>query len=202
MGLHTDYLGSIRIDPLLNADEVAFLRSVNATRHCGDVADPLDVAEHPQADGPPADVRAANTVRPGRPGLWCPWTACLQGCCLRWDGAEKPYQPERWLTYLIDTYLRPGAALAGDLRAAALGLTFDHVLDGMLVGERAETTELFALEVRSNVVRRKVLLAGQPGVNEWGYPDEAGERRLRRERLLARRRRFALAVEEELRRTG
>lgn len=200
MGLHTSYLGHIRITPALNDAEIEFVRSFNETRHCGDDASPLVVAQHP-AD---RDVsgEAANRTAPGMPGLWCPWTCCATGCCLHWDGVEKPYAPGEWLSYLIDMFLRPGAALDGDPRASALGLTFDHVLDGMLVGERRETAELFALEVALNVVSRRVLLPGAEGTDEWGYRSPDRERESRQERLVARRRRFDAAIAEDLRRAG
>jgi hypothetical protein len=131
-----------------------------------------------------------------------PWTCCGTGCCLHWDGVEKPYAPQEWLRYLIDTFLRPGAALSDDRDAQRLGLTFDHVLDGMLVGQRRETGELFALVVRANVVRRRVLVAGAEGTDEWGYRSPEWERQSRQERIEARRRRFEAAIAEDLARTG
>ena len=152
MGLHTAYLGSLRIQPPLSPAEVDFLKGFRRTRHCGDRAG-LDVVMHPADNDPADDVASYNRVAVGMPGLWCPWTCCDEGCCLRWDQREKPYAPDRWLRYLIDTFLRPGAALAADPAARAVGLTFDHVLSGMFVGERRETAELLALAVKDNVVR-------------------------------------------------
>lgn len=202
MGLHTSYLGHLRVTPALNADEVEFLRNVNQTRHCGDDEAPLRTAQHPADNAPTSDLAAYNRTAPGSPGLWCPWTCCTTGCCLHWDGVEKPYAPLEWLRYVIDTFLRPGAALRRDPQARGLGLTFDHVLDGMVVGERRETAELFALVVRRNVVRRRVLVPGAEGTNEWGYRSPEWERESRQEQLLARRRRFETAIAEDIRRTG
>jgi hypothetical protein len=201
MGLHTEYLGAVRIEPVLSPAEVDFLKSFGSTRHCADRA-PLDVAAHPTDNEPTGDVESYNRASPGMPGLWCPWTCCADGCCVYWDGGEKPSAPEQWLTYLIEAFLRPGAALAGDPAALRLGLTFDHVLNGMIVGERRETAELFALEVRDNQVLRRTLVPGREGVDEWGYRGERAEREDRRVRLAARRARFAAAVEEDLRRAG
>lgn len=92
MGLHTDYLGGLRIEPALSPAEVDFLKSFNRTRHCGDRA-VLDVVAHPADDNCADDVASSNRVATGMPGLWCPWTCCDEGCCLRWDGGEKPYAP-------------------------------------------------------------------------------------------------------------
>jgi len=201
MGLYTDYLGRAQITPALSAGEVEFLRAFNRTRHCGDRG-PLDVVMHPADDERVGDVDAYNRTSRGMPGLWCPWTTCGQGCCLHWDRAEKPYAPERWLTYLIDTLLRPGAALAADPVARDAGLTFDHVLDGVIVGERRETAELFALEVRANVVTRRVLVPGAAGTDDWGYRAPEQERASRQEQIESRRRRFAEAIAEDLAQSG
>jgi hypothetical protein len=201
MGLLTDYLGHLRIAPVLSAQEVEFLQAFNRTRHCGDDDAPLRVAQHP-SDNEPTGGESYNRPAPGMPELWCPWTCCDDGCCLQWDGVEKPYAPQEWLTYLIDVFLRPGARLRRDAEARRIGLSFNHVLDGMLIGERRETSELFALEVRANSVRRRVLLPGRAGVDSWGYraPDE--ERLSRQERKLSRLRRFETAVAEDLARSA
>ena len=202
MGLHTSYLGHVRITPALNSDEIEFFRAFNETRHHGDDDAPLRTVQHPAENDRTGDVGAFNRAAPGMPGLWCPWTCCGTGCCLHWDGVEKPYQPQEWLEYLIDTFLRPGAVLHGDASALEVGLTFDHVLTGMLVGERRETAELFALEVRDNVVTRRVLVRGAEGTDEWGYRSPEWERESRNERIAARRLRFEAAIVEDLRRTG
>lgn len=201
MGLHTDYLGSLRIEPALSPAEVDFMKSFNHTRHCGD-RPALDVVTHPSDNDPTDDVASYNRVSQGMPGLWCPWTCCHEGCCLLWDQGEKPYAPDPWLRYLIDTFLRSGAALSADPAARALGLTFDHVLNGMIVGERRETSELFALVVKGNVVRRRTLVPPRPGVDEWGYRGECDERADRDAYRAARRDRFAAAIAEDLRRAG
>lgn len=201
MGLHTDYLGSLRIEPPLSQAEIAFVRSFGHTRHCGDRT-ALDVVQHPADNDPTGDVESYNRVASGMPGLWCPWTCCPEGCCLHWNQREKPYAPDRWLRYLIDTFLRRGAALDATPAARALGLTFDHVLNGMIVGERRETSELFALAVTNNVVTRRTLVPAREGVDEWGYRGEDVERAERSAYLAARRKRFAAAMAEDLRRAG
>lgn len=89
--------------------------------------------------------------------------------------------------------------MRADPWARGFGLTFDHVLDGMLVGERREMSDLFALVVRRNVVRRRVLVPAAEGTNEWGYRRPEYERESRQERLHARRRRFEAAIAEDVR---
>jgi hypothetical protein len=107
MGLHTTYIGRVVVEPRLSADEVDFLQAFNATRHWDHPDGPLRVSSHPSADAPDPITAAGNRAAPGLPGLWCPWTACADGCCLRWDGEEKAYAGEAWLRWLIDTLLDP-----------------------------------------------------------------------------------------------
>lgn len=114
MGLHTSYLGHLRITPALSADEVEFIRSFNDTRHCGDDDAPLRTTQHPADDEATSGGEAYSRAAPGMPGLWCPWSCCRTGCCLHWDGVEKPYAPQEWLGYLINTFLRPRATLRAD----------------------------------------------------------------------------------------
>lgn len=201
MGLHTDYLGRARIEPPLSSEEVAFLKSFSSTRHCGDRT-ALDVAEHPADNERSGDIDAYNRTAAGMPGLWCPWTCCDEGCCLHWDHAEKPYAAAAWLCYLIDTFLRPGARLSDDPEARARGLTFNHVLNGVIVGERRETGELFALEICDNALEVRTLVPPREGVDDWGYRSDHDEHVERQARRDARRERFRKAVEEDLRRAG
>lgn len=50
---------------------------------------------------------------------------------------------------------------------------------------------------RANEVRRRTLIPGRPGVDEYGYGPEADERRERSEALAARRQRYAAALAED-----
>lgn len=72
----------------------------------------------------------------------------------------------------------------------------------MIVGERRETGELFALVVRDNVVRRRVLVPGAEGTDEWGYRSDDDECQSRQDMILARRRRFEAAIAEDKQRAG
>ena len=123
-----------------------------------------------------------------------------RGLLLALGQVRTAVRPDLWLRYLIDTFLRPGAALEAAPAARAVGLTFDHVLAGMFVGERRETAELLALAVKDNVVRRRTLVPRLAGVDEWGYRGEDEEQADRTTYLAARRERFAAAVADDLRR--
>ena len=87
-----------------------------------------------------AALRAAARDK-GQPRLPCGWVACDDGCCLTHAGDEKYGDPAGWLRYLVRSFLKPRG-----LRA-----------DGMVVGCRHDTKELFAIQVRANRVTEKVL---------------------------------------------
>ena len=168
MGIHTTYVGHVTIEPRLSVREVAIVRDLNQTRRWDAPGGALRVAPYPVDDEPPrAGLDARNRPAPGAPGLWCPWTACDRGHCLHWDGREKPYDGAAWLRWTIDTLLRPGADVTGSAFAREHGLTCDHTLDGMIIGERADTMTLVVFGVADNEVRTAVLLPGVPEVQEW-----------------------------------
>ena len=77
----------------------------------------------------------------GEPRFQCGWLACDGGCCLTHSGDEKYGDPAGWLRYLVRSSLKPR-----DLRA-----------DGMVVGCRRDTKELFCIHVTANRVSERDL---------------------------------------------
>lgn len=158
MGFTTDFIGHVDIEPALNRSEIAYLMAFAQSRRFDRPGGPYDVPGNPRAEDPddvPTDQY--NEVAPGQPGLWCSWVPCWEGCCLAFDGTEKFYQPVPWLRYLITHFLKPGALASRSDAPWFRDFTFDHVLDGMVVGCRRDNKELFALTVTGNRVREKVL---------------------------------------------
>lgn len=204
MGLHTSYVGHVAVTPPLAPGEVELVRALNETRRWDAPGGALRTASHPSDDEPAehcsAEVADAyNRPAPGAPGLWCPWTACERGHCLHWDGVEKPYRGEEWLRWTVDTLLRPGAVVAGTAFASRHGLSCDHQLAGVLVGERHETSELFALDVSGNRVTRRLLLPGVVAgvVGVAAHRGDAAVADDRRARLSARAERYRRALVED-----
>ena len=156
MGLHTTFLGRIHISPVLDTATVDLLRGFAAR------LDPPSV-DHPDA-----------------PVGWSPWKPCDDGCCLFWDGIEKPQRTARWMAFLADL------------------LSPHHSLDGMVVGERREHRELFALEVRGSRVTHKILMKGVSDAEAWGDLPLDQERAERAEELRRRHERYAAAVARDL----
>jgi hypothetical protein len=158
MGYTTDFIGHIDIEPSLNEDEILYLTAFSESRRCERPGGEYAVPGNPRAEQDASYPGCNGNVPPGtQPGLWCDWVPCWDGCCLSYNGVEKFYAPVPWLRYLIDHFLKPGASAArvGDARFDEF--TFDHELDGMVVGCRRDNKELFAITVRRNVVRTEVL---------------------------------------------
>jgi len=164
MGFNTAYLGRLDIEPKLNDEEVAWLRSFARTFD-RDPADPYAVPMNPGArplvEHPESQARSTWTSD----GLWrCDWEPCPDGCCLRWREVEKSNDAASELTYLIDHFLRPGAHARSDKRPDFAGFTFDHMVTGTIAAERADTRELFLIEVCDNDLVERTLV---PGMHEW-----------------------------------
>jgi hypothetical protein len=158
MGYTTDFIGHVDIAPALNEAEVAYLGAFSASRRWGRTGGPYEVPGHPLADERrPVQGNAYNVPAPGQPGLWCDWEPCWDGCCLAYNGVEKFYGAVEWLRYLIEHFLQPGAKASRSGDAAFAHFSFDHVLEGMVVGCRRDNKELFAITVRANRVREEVL---------------------------------------------
>jgi hypothetical protein len=71
------------------------------------------------------------------------WTPCPDGCCLAWGSRNGRESAATWLRHLLTEILGSG-----------------HRLDGVLVGFRRRTGELFSVTVANNRVYEKVLREG------------------------------------------
>ena len=88
----------------------------------------------------------------GRPPFASGWVASDDGRCLTLDGDDTYGDPAEWLRHLIRCFVKPSG-----LRA-----------DGMVVGCRRDTDQVFAIQVRANRVSEKVL---------WPWAAQSRERR-------------------------
>ena len=167
MGYTTDFIGHLEIQPPLNEQEIEYLAAFTQSRRCLREGGPYAVPDNPLAESSDAFVGDTyNMPPPGQPQLWCDWEVCWDGCCLTWSGKEKSYEMTRWLRYLIDHFLKPGARASGHPGFEAF--TFDHEVEGQVVGCRRDTKELFSISVRANRVRVKVLREADPRLA--GFP--------------------------------
>lgn len=111
--------------------------------------------------------------------------ALLDGCCLSFNGVEKAYRPTEWMRYLVDNFLKPGAEASDSGLECFREFTFDHVVDGVIVGCRRDTGRLFSIDVRNNRVRERELMLGVPEEAVWGplpYQDSVDSSRPPRRR--------------------
>ena len=171
MGVNTDYLGHIDIEPPLNKVECDYLTAFGRSRRSYRRGGPYAVTpQDPDTGNSRRAVDRFNQISDGQPSLWCHWTPCIHGCCLGWDGQEKFYGGQDWLKYLIDHFLRRDAHAKRTGKPQFAGFTFDHATNGIVVGEQQDSRELFVLRVTDGQVDREVLRRGDP-TNPWepGY---------------------------------
>lgn len=158
MGYTTDFEGSVSIEPPLNADEVSFLKDFNDTRRMYRIKGPLFVLGGTYDNEDRSDVVDYNRPHGTQPGLWCKWVPSDDGTTISWDGAEKFYDSEEWMQYLIDNLL---CALgetyvdeyhSGDPRLD--NFTFNHVVNGKIHAQGEDPEDTWTLVVEDNIAKR------------------------------------------------
>lgn len=159
MAYPTDFIGHVEVRPGLNAAELAYLEEFTGSRRWRRPGGPYAVPDG-ACEPEPVGSRNWHLPAPGQPTLWCDWMPCWDGRSLTWEGEERFAGVGTWLGYLIDHFLRPGAAAARGDDPQFAGFTFDHVLHGMVVGCRRDNKQLFAVSVRENRVREEILRPG------------------------------------------
>lgn len=70
-----------------------------------------------------------------------------------------------------------GGCSVGRRRPALRGMTCDHVVNGMAVGSRRDTRELYSITVRDNEVEVDVAVAGESAVEHLSAPRLSGRDR-------------------------
>jgi hypothetical protein len=106
MGYNTDFRGQVKVTPPLEPHVVEELRRFAGTRHEGDEF----------------------------PGLWCKWEATGDGTGIEWNGAEKFYDAEHWLAYLMKVFLK------------------DREVTGVIEAAGEEPDDVWRIEMRDNTV--------------------------------------------------
>lgn len=153
MGYTTEFRGAVRIDPPLNRAERDYLHRFAETRRMDRDRGPYFVdGSGFRGQGEDADIRSFNSPPCAQPGLWCQWVPNEDGTAVEWDRDEKFYEADRWMAYLVDHFLRPGAhaSAAGDPQFAEF--TFDHALDGEIEAQGEEPGDRWLLRVEANTV--------------------------------------------------
>src|SRR5688572_14017013 len=170
MGYTTTFTGHVTIDPPLNPHEIRYLERYAGTRHEHRTKGPFLLTD---TGDPVPGTRGWADPFPGLPGYWCKWVPVENGSAIQWNEVEKFYDADKWMAYLIDTFLKPGATIAQvsewDYPSDFSHFTFDHVVNGTIEAEGEEPDDVWRLEVRDNAVYTVHLMV-QP---EYGDVDPA-----------------------------
>ncbi len=131
MGYTTTFHGSVKIEPPLSAAQVAYINN----KICGTYHDNEDF---------------------GQPEGYCQWVISADGSAIEWNGGEKFYHASAWMVWMIDTLLRPDAAinvLPADYRFDHNVPQFTgHMCNGVIKAQGEEAGDSWALTVRANLV--------------------------------------------------
>lgn len=155
MGYTTDFTGSVRVEPALNAAEVAYLRKFNQSRRMAGSLGPYYVdrpGDFGQERTP--DLYDYNQPPQGQPSLWCNWTPTEDGAAIEWDGGEKFHDADDWMAYLINHFLRSDAEASRSGEDQFAAFTFDHTVNGCIEAQGEDPDDLWRLIVTDNVVTR------------------------------------------------
>jgi len=158
MGYTTEFEGRIAVDPPLAKAEIEYLKKFAGTRHMDRSNGPYfvdgtgDFGQGTNWMGDP-DVVDRNKPPAGQPGLWCQWVPTDDGKFIEWDGNEKFYNAEEWMTYIIDHFLAPRAKAIGYVP----GVKGGHICSGKIVAQGEAVSDRWELIVRKNKVRVKAL---------------------------------------------
>lgn len=87
---------------------------------------------------------------------YCQWTPTKDRLSLEWDGGEKFYEYEKWLAYLIETFIKPAG----------------YVLNGRVKWQGEEMDDRGILGVTDNVlVARKFSEPDDKAISVWRFED-------------------------------
>ncbi|MDN3056072.1 hypothetical protein PH213_16255 [Streptomyces sp. SRF1] len=161
MSEFTNFIGSVSIEPPLNESEVLYLQRFSNTRRMARTSGPYSTVATGRLVVPDGDILDINEPPVGQPGLYCQWIPGESGASLEWSRRSKfPFAAE-WMSYIIDQFLKPGAALADEMAAPMKNryyapefqeFTFNHTLNGEVVGV-GEFGERCRIIVSGNRVR-------------------------------------------------
>jgi hypothetical protein len=135
------FAGTVAVEPPLNEHEVAYLRRFAGTRRMYRRNGPYYTGRGSFGEEDEADIIDHNEAPPEQHGLWCHWRPTEDGTGIEWDGAEKFFAADGWMSYLISTFLKPGADLQAELANPIEGryyapefehFTFDHAVSGVI----------------------------------------------------------------------
>jgi hypothetical protein len=152
MGYTTTFQGRIGVTPPLNPAEIEYLNRFSTTRRMDRENGPYYA--NPGSDGfgqdEEPDILNYNNPADGQPSLWCQWVPTEDGTAIVWDGGEKFYESEEWMTYVVNHFIKPNGHAKG--QPGFEDFTFDHVCNGVIYAQGEEMADRYAIVVRDNRV--------------------------------------------------
>lgn len=156
MGYTTTFEGFIEITPPLDAQEVSYLKKFEETRRMERKKGPFFVESGGFAgQAHEEDIVDYNRPPDGQPGLWCQWTVSNDGTRLSWNGIEKFYAADEWMSYIQEYFMRgepPAAALLSPEHAGVL--KGGHSLSGVIYAFGEDWEDVWRLRVSDDGVFR------------------------------------------------
>ena len=154
MGYTTTFKGYIEVEPPLNKDEINYLTKFSKTRRMKRTNGPYFVNGTGIAgQNCDPDVIDNNNPPEGQPGLWCQWIPNNEGTKITWNGAEKFYDSEAWLEYLIEHFIGENP-IAKKIALNDFNFLQAHVLNGEIKAQGEDPDDCWTLYVIENIVCR------------------------------------------------
>lgn len=141
MTYFANFLGEVWITPRLNAAEIAYLTRFADTRRMRRRSGPYTTEPFDLLGPLGTDVLDVNEPAEGQPDLYCQWIPTPEGEAIAWNRSSKFPFASRWMEYIVEHFLAPGARLSGEFTSPVVGryyapefqhLTFDHVVNGTI----------------------------------------------------------------------
>jgi hypothetical protein len=153
MGYTTEFIGAVTVEPPLNDAEQEYLARFSGTRRMRRRSGPYHAVDDGNfGQSRTDDVIDFNEPPVGQPGLWCQWVPSDGGRSIEWDQSEKFYYADRWMKYLIDHFLKPGAEASRTDDPQFADFTFDHTVNGVIEAQGEEYSDRWRLVVENNRV--------------------------------------------------
>lgn len=150
MGYSTDFVGTISIQPPLNASEIEYLQAFSDTRHMLRKEGPYFIGDTED------DVLEYNTPPAEQPSLWCQFLPSDDGTYLEWNGAEKTQAGKEWIEYIIKHFLKKSALAKKTNIACFRDFTFNHICNGIMDAAGEGRNDVWRIIVKDNKVKREL----------------------------------------------
>lgn len=148
MGYSTEFTGHVTVTPPLNPTEAAYLHAFSECRRQTTPEGPYTTTDYSW----PIPAGVVDSPPEGQPSRWCDWAPTGDAAGMEWNGTEKFDESVAWMQYLIDHFLKPGAAAQG--LPGFEEFTFDHVVDGTIDAQGDMQDDVWKLVVTANTVTK------------------------------------------------